>query len=337
MQHFLASRQGIDIPVKHLFVEYKFWINSQKPFSTIRDEVATLARQAEDFRRVIAPSPGDILYPLMSFLDRFDVRTVYPLLLYLFDVVLSDTAWARVATTLESYLLRRAVCGLTTKNYNRVFLTLTRTLRANGVSPSEVEGYLRGLTGDSAVWPSDERFGKAWQDGHAYQTLQQPKIVHVLRRLSDTYLGDRSEHISITSPLTVEHILPQQWLDHWPLPDGSKGLTFSELSSAAPDDRRADQTRYRNGRIQTFGNLTILTQPLNSSVSNSGWDVKKPALLAASLLPINQQLHEFEQWDELAIERRSRDLFTRALLIWPGPPTERPVSSSAKSLPETGG
>ena len=34
MQHFLASRQTVDIPIKHLFVEYKFWIDRQRPFPT---------------------------------------------------------------------------------------------------------------------------------------------------------------------------------------------------------------------------------------------------------------------------------------------------------------
>ena len=33
---------------------------------------------------------------------------------------------------LESYLFRRAVCNLTTKNYNKIFLTLTMKLRRIG-------------------------------------------------------------------------------------------------------------------------------------------------------------------------------------------------------------
>ena len=68
-----------------------------------------------------------------------------------------------------------------------------------------------------------------------------------------------------------------------------------------------------------MGNLTILTQELNSSVSNGGWVTKKPALLAASLLPINQKLHAVEHWDESAIELRSDELFAIAITAWPGP------------------
>lgn len=319
MQHFLASRQGIDVPVKHLFVEYKFWIGHDKPFPTIREEVATLARQADDFRRIIAPVHGDIIYPLVSFLESFDVRTAYPLLLQLLDVGVSDVHWVEVSRLLESYLVRRAVCGLTTKNYNRVFLTLTRVLRTDGASSERIAQYLRSLTGDAAEWPSDESFRTAWQERHAYETLQNPRIVHILRRISDAYLGDKSEHITISSALTVEHILPQEWLEYWPLPDGLKGLRFSELWSADSADPRAEATRHRNACLQTFGNLTILTQALNSSVSNSAWNIKKPALLAASLLPINQQLHAFDHWDEAAIDKRSREPFACAVSIWPGP------------------
>ena len=40
MQHFLASKQGVDIPIKHLFVEYKYWIDHERPFGTVTEELA---------------------------------------------------------------------------------------------------------------------------------------------------------------------------------------------------------------------------------------------------------------------------------------------------------
>lgn len=225
MQHFLASKQTVDIPIKHLFVEYKFWIGKERPYKTVREELAALARQGDDFRRMIEPKKDDVIFPLVTFLDCFDIRTGYPLLLHLLDVGLIDNQWRDVAVTLESYLLRRAVCNLPTKNYNRIFLTLTRTLRREGTSPERICKALAEQTGESAEWPTDQAFNNAWKTAHAYRTLQNAKIVHILRRLNDTYLGPKTEHISITCPLTVEHILPQSWTDHWPLPDGSKGLT----------------------------------------------------------------------------------------------------------------
>ncbi len=106
----------------------------------------------------------------------------------------------------------------------------------------------------------------------------------MLRRLSDDYLGTKSEQISIDSPLTVEHILPQHWVENWPLKDGSTGLTETEIWIT--EDRsgaRVAMSEARNRLLHTIGNLTILTQELNSSVSNSGWEIKAPELLKWSL------------------------------------------------------
>lgn len=318
MQHFLSSRQCVDIPIKHLYVEYKFWIEHERPFSTVRDELALLAKQGDNFRRILEPLKDDVIYDLVIFLDRFDVRTTYPLLLYLLEASLSDDQWKKISQTIESYLLRRAVCGYTTKAYNRIFLSLTRALRDSETTHEAIRHHLARQVGESVEWPSDGAFANAWRERHAYQTLQNPKIVHILKRLNDTYLTSKTERINIESLLTVEHILPQSWLEHWPLSDSTRGLNKQELWVASQEDTRAELTRKRNAILQTFGNLTIISQPLNSSVSNSKWEEKKPALLQASLLPINQQLLVYDKWDETTIEKRSRELFNRALSLWPG-------------------
>src|SRR3954468_1314570 len=89
----------------------------------------------------------------------------------------------------------------------------------------------------------------------------------------------------------------------------SRGLGVEEVAGASPGDPRVDASLRRNALAQTIGNLTVVTQPLNSAVSNGPWAAKKPAILAASLLPLNQQLYGVEQWDEMAIEARSEALF----------------------------
>ena len=62
---------------------------------------------------------------------------------------------------LESYLVRRMCCGLTTQNYNRVFLSLLRNLRLSGqVNRAELQRLLLELEGDSVRWPTDYDFGR---------------------------------------------------------------------------------------------------------------------------------------------------------------------------------
>jgi hypothetical protein len=299
-------------------VKYKFWIDRNRPFASVREELAALSSGGVSFRRMQDPQKDDLLFPLATFLRTFDISTVYPLLLFFTESKLTNEDWRQVSATLESYLLRRAVCNLTTKAYNRIFLNLTKALRRDGFSVGALQAFLMNQTGETVEWPTDEAFRVAWKSQPVYENLQQARIVHVLRRLSDSYFGSKSEHISIDSPLTVEHILPQNWVENWPLKDGSIGLTETEIWTAEDrTDPRAVMSEVRNRLLHTIGNLTILTQPLNSSVSNSAWDLKAAALLRASLLPINLQLYGVKEWDETIIEKRSDELFSRAIQIWP--------------------
>lgn len=320
MQHFLTNRQLIDIPIKYLFTEYKLWIQKKNPFPTVRDELAVLASQGDAFRRIIEPKKDDPLFPLPNFLNTFEISTAYPFLLFLLDNKLSNEELKAISSILESYLLRRAICGFTTKNYNRTFLNLTRFLQQNEVTTKNTKYYLSGLSGESAEWPTDEKFFRAWQNNDAFRTLvRSNKIVYILCRLSDSYLSDKTERMNTVSPLTIEHIMPQNWLENWPLSDGFKGLTLKEISESNSEDLRVISTNQRDSSLQMLGNLTILTQPLNSAVSNSAWSIKKPQLLQSSLLPINQQLFSIEIWDEESIKNRGKELFERAKIIWPAP------------------
>lgn len=123
----------------------------------------------------------------------------------------------------------------------------------------------------------------------------------------------------VTSLLSTMAILPQSWVANWPLADGSTGLNSWEVYSVASDDPRLEPTRSRNAALQTIGNLTLLTQSLNSSVSNTAWESKKEAILDASLLPITQRLRRYDTWNEDSISQRGKELLDEALKIWPGP------------------
>lgn len=317
MQHFLSSQQGQDIPVKHLYVEYRHWLERAKPFADVQTELATLARQGSHFRRIIAPQVDDVTYPLCSFLERFDIRTAYPLLLALMEAEPYHSEWEAIANILESYLVRRAVCNLGTKNYNRVFLGLTRNLRKEGFSAQALKQLLLAQTGESASWPADAVFGEAWLRRTLYGPLNSPKLVHIYTRLNQSFMSSKSEDVAFGKPPTIEHIMPQDWVANWPLQCGSKGMDAFELFEASENDPRALATRKRDQILQTLGNLTILSSGLNTSQLNLSWPEKRPKLMQHSLLTINQGLGSLEVWDEASIISRANALLERALNIWP--------------------
>lgn len=318
MQHFLASQQGADIPIKHLYVEYRHWLERARPFPDVKSELEILARQGDHFRRIISPSLGDVIHPLCIFLESFDIRTAYPLLLAMMDANLSSEDWAQVSRVLESYLIRRAVCNLGTKNYNRVFLSLTRALRRDGFSAPSLKSALLAQGGESGEWPTDASFREAWLHKPLYGLLNNPRLVHLLGRLNQTFMSSRSEALVFGQQPSIEHIMPQGWHKTWPLPDGSPGIDYLDFADPTEEDEvRAQATRKRDVAIQTIGNLTLLSTALNSAQSNLPWDQKRPEMARHSLLPINQRLLQTPVWDEDAILSRAKELFERALVIWP--------------------
>jgi hypothetical protein len=152
-----------------------------------------------------------------------------------------------------------------------------------------------------------------------FRILNSPKLVHLFKRLNRAFMSPKSEVISFAEQPSVEHIMPQDWVANWHLPDGSKGLTVEELFHVPDSAPQSVATRKRNAAIQTLGNLTILSVGLNSAQSNYGWKQKRPAMMKHSLLPINQTLVDLDVWDEEAISKRGTELFKRALKIWPRP------------------
>lgn len=320
LQHFLASQLTRDIPAKQLFSEYKYWSKGgeshQRQFATVEAELALLARQRESFRRLLEPANSDVLYRLATFLKRFDSSTVYPLLLHLLEDGLTDEQWQTVSRVIESYFVRRVVCGWTAKNYNHIFLSLTRLFRREEFSIDGLLTYLTTMSGDSAGWPTDAVFRMAWMDRAAYWYIwPQARLVWILLRLNEKYLTSRSETITVQSEgLTIEHLMPQSWQEHWPLPTGEASPS---QDTPHPDESASKLMDEREGRIQTVGNLTLLTQPLNSRVSNGPWSDKRPEILEASLLPLNLQLANILSWNEQAIAARSAALFEKALEVWP--------------------
>ncbi|GJH20392.1 DUF262 domain-containing protein [Caballeronia novacaledonica] len=315
IQHFLASKQARDIPIKHLFVEYKYWIDRERPFDTVQDELASIAKRRDDFRRISVPYKCNVLGRLARFLNVFDVSTAYPPLLAMLDCGASEAEMARTAEILESYLVRRAICGAETKAYNRLFMALTRTIRREGARADVVAEHLAGLHSATDEWPSDDTFARAWMGRNAYSQLNNMRIAYVLGRISETYMSSKSEAVKFDGPVTVEHIMPQGWVPHWPLQDGSQGV-----EDAWPGDENQPgvlASQRRDNLVHTFGNLTLITGSLNSAIKNGPWQEKRREILSHSLLPLNNQLHQYEAWDETTIEKRGRELLDRANRIWP--------------------
>jgi hypothetical protein len=258
-------------------------------------------------------------------LHPWDVTTVYPLVLRLWSEDMAEEDKKECLAILLTFIVRRAVCGLTTKNYNKFFLSALRHLETKGFTRDNLAKFLTAQTSESARMPTDTEFESAWISAPMYGRRLTPlRCRAVLESIERAKRQKFHETDQLNSDLSVEHILPSQWEKHWPLPDGNSPTseeTFQAMFATEENETRVGQIVRRRRLLNTFGNLTVLTKPLNSSVSNGSYTAKREALNDHSLLVLNREITKEESWDEDKIEDRGKKLFEVACTLWPYPNT----------------
>lgn len=159
--------------------------------------------------------------------DEIDGRVLTPLLLWVFRQSGDQLAVERrdrLLRALESYLVRRMVCRMTTKQYNRLFLEALNRMKDGDPAAADdaLIGYLAAQTADSQSWPADSELREAMLESPVYRLLARKRVRIVLEAIEDDYRNAKSEdEFVVRRRLEVEHVLPQSWSTHWPLPSGA--------------------------------------------------------------------------------------------------------------------
>jgi uncharacterized protein with ParB-like and HNH nuclease domain len=310
--HYIIFRTGQDIKMSHVYEGFRSYWEENGTRRISSDELEAIRRSSNVFKLLTDPSANNRLGLFAQRLRSLDTTTVYPLVLWLHENRrgLNDEEFNGILEDIESYLIRRAVCNLTMKNYNRTFLGLLNKLRKEGsVSRALLRQELAQLTGDSDVWPDFTLFSQHLLNSPLYNILKPSKTQMLLKAIEIELFNPKSEGILIPDNLTIEHVMPQGYKpEEWPYLQ--KDVDTNTLQVG------------RWNAINTLGNLTLLTQQLNSTVSNGPFSKKRSEIAKQSQLKLNSYFQQFTddfQWDEKAIAIRSLHLAAVALKIWPGP------------------
>ena len=315
-------RPTLDVFLSHwlaMVKEHETLIHQLYP--ALRDYVNSSGLRAAEVMADLSRSSGIYLemqqYPRRSAEGQFfyrqtlmDTTTTVSLLLYLFRLGADEFLPARRAKALkvlESYLVRRMLCRLTGKSYNQIFLALLAEVKKRPASADIVfVEFFQRQGGESRSWPTDAEVRDSISSTPLYTALSRSRVRLVLEALEQAMRTDLSENAQADSVLTIEHLLPQNWKEHWPLPAD----VDPELGAVTRDKIK-----------HTLGNLTLVTGKLNSVESNRGWTEKKEALREHSVLRMNLRLLKDDPaaWDERSITARSAELAEMVLQLWPGP------------------
>ncbi len=233
----------------------------------------------------------------LSFLVDLEMDVVYPLLLELYsdysDGVLSEADFIPIIALIESYICRRAVCGLGSNGLNKIFPSFTKKINKDQYLES-IEAHFLSLEKTTGKFPKDSEFRDSFITIDFYK-LQ--KIKYFLERLENF---DTKEPVN-TQECTIEHIMPQTLNLEW-----ERDLL---------ENFQAIHEKYLN----TIGNLTLTGY--NEKYSNNSFQEKRDMEngFKQSPLKLNQSLKDLESFGEKEIEERASDLADRALKIWTYP------------------
>ena len=213
---------------------------------------------------------------------------------------------------LESWLVRRMLARATSKGYNKVFVDALGHIKKDRINAGDaLENYFKSQSNFTTYWPDDEEVKKSITNLAFYNKFSKARQRMVLEAIEDYSRGWHSGAESASGTrvkrgfFQIEHVMPQSWQAHWPLPS-----TLTE--------------RDRNDLVQNLGNLSLLSPMKNKNVSNDPWissdesKSKRAKVKKDDLLQMNKELLDFagNDWNDEKIIERTNLLIEAILNIW---------------------
>ncbi|RKV58770.1 DUF262 and DUF1524 domain-containing protein [Helicobacter pylori] len=295
VRHYLTIKTGKIPKEKRVYEDFKDY--QQKEGIEIEDLLKDLQKYCGYFCQIVFKKEADKdLNKALSFLVNLERDVVYPLLLELYsdysDGVLSKAGFIPIIALTESYICRRAVCGLGANGLNKIFPSFTKKIDKKQYLKS-VEKHFGSLKGNQR-FPNNDEFKDSFITIDFY-SLKEKR--YFLERLENF---DTKEPVNIKE-CTIEHIMPQTLTEEW---ERDLGENFEAIHE-----------KY----LHTIGNLTLTGY--NENYSNNSFQEKRDMEkgFKQSPLRLNQSLKDLEFFGEEKIEKRANELADWTLKIWTYP------------------
>ncbi len=230
-----------------------------------------------------------------------DTSTLIPYVLYVLKNVTNDFDRITLFDFIETYIMRRMVVHANTKNYNQLFTD--RLINNEILSKKEFLEFLEGQADKVNYLPSETELKIGFETAQLINKQSAGILYFIESKIRNRQL--QSTQLLGINKYSLEHLMPKKWENNW-----------SKIQN------QEDKIK-RNRKLLTLGNLTIITQALNSSIRDANWTIKRNGkgdkkglnYYSAGLETISQYL-TLDDWNEQTIEDRALFLFEKAKEIW---------------------
>ena len=261
------------------YAEYYYTIYKQDIKSIdkkIRDSV-------REFRYILSEMPAPLFMELYSLTQKGLVT------LEQFNTIMSMT---------NTYLIRRALCGLDTSDITRLFPSLLNDIvnECNKDYSKLIDSFKRNLVnknkGNSMEMPDDVKLYNSVINANMYNLR-----ITVRMFFDKLELSNNPAPVDL-SALSIEHLMPQTPTQEW----------YEALG--------VDEETYQRN-LHRLGNLTLATKPDNSKMSNKVWQYKNEVLASTSHLKINEAILKKDKWTINDIDERTVALIQKIKELYP--------------------
>jgi hypothetical protein len=251
---------------------------------------------------------------LLQQIDGMDITTAYALILNLLDRneqgQLADDDLCGCLRDLVSFVLRRSICGESTRPYSRWFVEAINEVRKT--PRQDLQAYWL-----KRRWPDDTAVRDRMVDFALYR--REGAKARVMLEAIEEGFGHK-EKVDFNK-LTIEHVLPQT------VSNNAAGKSWKAMLGES-------WSEIHEKYVHTLGNLTLTGY--NPDLSNSSFDKKKD-LLEQSHLELNTYFADMDAWNAETIVARSKKLVEDVIRLWPRPTSDVQYAASAEAMPEPEG
>ena len=308
---YLTMKLGRIPNLNRIYEEFKQY-HQKKTVDTIESFMDSLYRYGKKYSNLVfgKESSPELM---QAFLDikALQMEVAYPFLLKVYgdfeEKKITEHEFTEILRLCESYVLRRAICGIPTNSLNKTFATLKNVIREEFYVKS-IQIALGSQT-SYKEFPKDEAFKREFM----MKVIYNARIRNYLLGKLEKY--DNKNYVDVTK-LTIEHILPQN----------------TKLSPKWQEMIGANWGEVQEKYLHTIGNLTLTAY--NSEMSDRSFEQKLEIEggFKQSALRINDYLIRQTQWNENTIIERAKLLAELACTIWKYPPLTAEEVTATKQV-----
>lgn len=322
--NFLYMEKGTSTNIKNLYKEFKvYFYDKYESHDNIEELTIKLFEYSKYFNLIICnfenTKDDDRLVAALKSLNRLEFNSYIPLLMPIIHEYrvgheilneqkepeirkLSLGDLLKIIHYIESFLLRRNICGIPTNSLNPIFRTIWSDIDIDNILYSFCENLI--WLEDNKRFPTNEEFLESLMDVPLYNYGNCKLILEELEKF------DNKEAPKTFESLQIEHVLPKTNNDPYKLSE-----TWREMLGK-------NWKEVRNTWIHRLGNLTLTGY--NPEYSDYDFNKKKSMKngLCQSSLRLNQFICKCTTWDENTLKERAEYLSKKIIEIWKYPVLE---------------